>query len=124
MVICLGMKDCMVKLIKSPQQLIDDELSYGTIGEIPVYGIPHTSKYYTNEECMMIGRVLASLYKGEVKPEKSEISNRFKEVIDAFLKRKKQIKPENILNTMIEDAFIRYGGLDMKDDKWYKISDN
>ncbi len=124
MVICLGMKDCMAKIIKSPQQLINGELSYGTIDEIPVYGIPHTSKYYTNEECMMIGRVLASLYKGEVKPEKSEISNRFKEVIDAFLKRKKQIKPENILNTMIEDAFIRYGGLDMKDDKWYKISDN
>ena len=89
MVICLGKDDCMLKLIKSPKTLIDDgELLYGEINSIPIYGIPHTSKYYTNEESTMLGEVLASLYKKEVLPEKAEISNRFKDVIKAFKDRK------------------------------------
>lgn len=126
MVICLGIKDCMAKLIKSPQQLINGELSYGTIDEIPVYGIPHTSKYYTNEETLMLGKVLASLYNENVNPIESEISNQFKEYIHAFEERKNQIKPENILNSMIEDAFKRFVRKEPweKDNKWYKISPN
>ena len=125
MVICLGKDDSMLKLIKSPQTLIDDgELLYGEINSIPVYGIPHTSKYYTNEECTMLGEVLASLYKKEVLPEKLEISNRFKDVIKAFKDRKEQIKPDNISNSMIEDSFKRYVRKDTIDNKWYKISPN
>ncbi len=125
MVICLGKDDCMLKLIKSPQTLIDDgELLYGEINSIPVYGIPHTSKYYTNEECTMLGEVLASLYKKEVLPEKLEISNRFKDVIKAFKDRKEQIKPDNILNSMIEDAFKRFVRKETIDNKWYRISPN
>ena len=126
MVICLGKDDCMLKLIKSPKTLIDDgELLYGEINSIPVYGIPHTSKYYTNEESTMLGEVLASLYKKEVLPEKSEISNRFKDVIKAFKDRKNQIKPDTILNSMIEDAFKKFVGKELcKDGKSYKISPN
>ena len=125
MVICLGKDDCMLKLIKSPKTLIDDgELLYGEINSISVYGIPHTSKYYTNEESTMLGKVLASLYKKDVLPEKSEISSRFKDVICAFEERKKQINPNNILNSMIEDSFKRYVRKDTIDNKWYRISPN
>lgn len=125
MVLCLGKDDCMMKLINSPKSLIDDgELFYGEINSIPVYGIPHTSKYYTNEECTMLGEVLASLYKKEVLPEKLEISNRFKDVIKAFKDRKEQIKPDNILNSMIEDAFKSFVKKETIDNKWYRISPN
>lgn len=124
MVICLGKDDCMLKLIKSPKTLIDDgELLYGEINSIPIYGIPHTSKYYTNEESTMLGEVLASLYKKEVLPEKAEISNRFKDVIKAFKDRKEQIKPDKIWNSMIEDAFKRFVGKKVwTDNKWFVIS--
>ena len=124
MVICLGKDDCMKKLIKSPKTLIDDnELLYGEINNIPIYGIPHTSKYYTNEESTMLGEVLASLYKKEVLPEKAEISNRFKDVIKAFKDRKEQIKPDNIWNSMIEDAFKKYVRKEVwTDNKWFVIS--
>ena len=125
MVICLGKDDCMLKLIKSPKTLIDDgELLYGEINSIPIYGIPHTSKYYTNEESTMLGEILSSLYKKEVLPEKSELSNRFKDVIKAFKDRKEQIRPDNILNSMIEDSFKRYVRKDTIDNKWYRISPN
>ena len=125
MVICLGKDDSMSKLINSPKTLIDvGELLYGEIDSIPIYGIPHTSKYYTNEESTMLGEVLASLYKKEILPKKSEISNRFKDVIKAFKDRKEQIKPDNILNSMIEDSFKRYVRKDTIDNKWYKISPN
>ena len=127
MVICLGKDDCMKKLIKFPKILIDDEeLLYGEIDNIPIYGIPHTSKYYTNEESTMLGVVLASLYKKEMLPEKSEISNRFKDVIKAFKDRKEQIKPDNILNSMIEDSFKRYVRKESwnKEKDWYEISSN
>lgn len=125
MVICLGKDDCMLKLINSPKSLIDDgELLHGEINNIPVYGIPHTSKYYTNEECTMLGKVLASLYQQEVMPEKSEISNKFKDVIHAFEERKKQINPDNILNSMIEDSFKRYVRKETIDNKWFRISPN
>ena len=125
MVICLGKDDCMLKLINTPKPLIDNsELLYGEINSTPVYGIPHTSKYYTNEESTMLGIVLASLYKQEVLPEKSEIFNKFKDVICAFKERAKQIKPDNILNSMIEDSFKRYVRKDTIDNKWFKISPN
>jgi hypothetical protein len=117
----------MKKLIKFPKLLIDDEeLLYGEIDNIPIYGIPHTSKYYTNEESTMLGVVLASLYKKEMLPEKSEISNRFKDVIKAFKDRKEQIKPDNILNSMIEDSFKRYVRKESwnKEKDWYEISSN
>ena len=123
MVICLGKDDCMKKLINSPKILIDDEeLLYGEINNIPVYGIPHTSKYYTNEESTMLGEVLASLYKKEVLPEKSEITNRFKDVIKAFKVRKAQINPDKIWKSMIEDAFKRFVGKEMWDNKSFFIS--
>lgn len=126
MVICLGKNDCMCKLIKKTKALIDGELSYGEIEEIPVYGIPHTSKFYTNEESTMLGKVLGALYKKEVKPDKGVIAKLFKNEIKAFEDRRDELKPENILRSMIEDSFKKYVRKDKweKDEKWYKISSN
>lgn len=125
MVICLGKDDSMMKLIKSPKTLIDDEeLLYGEINSIPVYGIPHTSKYYTNEECTMLGVVIASLYKKEVAPEKDIIKKTFKAEITAFETRRDEIKPENIFNSMVEYSFKKYVKKETwnKEIDWYKIS--
>lgn len=127
MAICLGKDDCMLKLINSPMSLIDDgELLYGEINNIPVYGIPHTSKYYTNEESTMLGKVLASLYKKEVAPEKDIIKKTFKAEITAFETRRDEIKPEKIFNSMIEYFFKKYVKKEAwnKEKDWYKISSN
>lgn len=126
MVICLGKNDCMCKLIKKTKALIDGELSYGEIEEIPVYGIPHTSKFYTNEESTMLGKVLGALYKKEVKPEKGVIAKLFKNEIKAFEDRRDEIKPENILKLMIEDSFKKIVKKEEweKEKDWYKISPN
>ena len=133
-VICLGQKDCMMKLIKKPESLIDGELSYAEMSyaeskeQIPIYGIPHTSKFYTNEEITMLGRVLGSLYRKEIRPEKECISNTFKEEIHAFEERRDQLSPDSISNTMIEDSFKRYAGKDIWEKKggniWYRLSTN
>jgi hypothetical protein len=124
MVLCLGKNDCMQKIIEKPHELINDELSYGMVGETPIYGIPHTSKFYTNEESILLGKVLGTLFRGEIKPDKRAISTVFCEEIKAFEIRKNQIKPENILNSMIEDSFSRFASKEKweKDGKWYKIS--
>lgn len=126
MVICLGKNDCMCKLIKKPESIIDGELSYGEIKKIPIYGIPHTSKFYTNEESTMLGKVLGALYKKEVKPEKGVIAKLFKNEIKAFKDRRDQIKPANILKSMIEDSFKKYVEKEKweKEENWYKISPN
>lgn len=126
MVICLGKNDCMCKLIKKPKALIDGELSYGEIEEIPVYGIPHTSKFYTNEESTMLGKALGALYKKEVNPDKEVITKLFKNEIQAFEARRDEINPENILKSMIEDSFKKNVKKEEweKAEGWYKISPN
>ncbi len=126
MVICLGKDDCMCKLIKKTKALINGELSYGEINEIPVYGIPHTSKFYTDEESTMLGKIIGALYKKEVNPDKGVIAQLFKNEIKAFEARRDEIKPETILKSMIEDSFKK----NVKKEKWekgkdwYKISPN
>ncbi len=126
MVICLGRRDCMFKLIAKKTELIAGELSYGKVDDIPIYGIPHTSKFYTNEECVLLGKVLASLYKKEVLPMKEIIKNIFKAEITAFEKRRDEIKPENICNSMIEFFFKKYVKKEAwnKEKDWYEISSN
>lgn len=126
MVICLGREDCMFKLITTRTELIDGELSYGMVDNIPIYGIPHTSKFYTNEECMLLGKVLASLYKKEVLPKQEIIKDMFKAEITAFEIRRDEIKPENILNSMIEYSFKKYVRKESlnKEKDWYEISSN
>ncbi len=125
-VVCLGKEDCMSKLFNNSKEieLIKGELSYGTINNIPVYGIPHTSKYYTNEEFTMLGKVVGALYRKEIAPDQKTIASVFCKEISDFEKRKEQIKPENILKVMIEDAFKRYVRKEQweKDSQWYKIS--
>lgn len=126
MVVCLGRRDCMFKLIAKKTELIEGELSYGMVDDIPIYGIPHTSKFYTNEECVLLGKVLASLYKKEVLPMKETIKKKFKTEITAFETRRDEIKPQNICNSMIEFFFKKYVRKESwnKEKDWYEISSN
>lgn len=107
-VLCFGKKDCFEKLKIESIELIQGEIAYGKFEDIPIYGIPHTSKFYTNEECEMIGVVLGSLFNGEIEHNEESISVRFQKEIKAFEKRRDQIKPENIANFMISEAFKKY----------------
>ena len=125
-VLCLGKQDCFDKLHIECQDLIAGELTYGTLNEIPIYGIPHTSSFYTNEESEMIGKVLSALFTGKVKHDKKEIAECFKDEIKAFEERKEQIKPDNISKFMIAEAFRKFSQLKaherMKD--WYYLTNN
>lgn len=56
----------------------------------------------------MIGRVLGALYKKEVIPTKSSITNTFSKEIKAFKDRQEQLNPINIKNWMIEQAFYEF----------------
>ena len=44
------------------EALIPGVLWYTRIGSTPVYGIPHTSSCYTNEQTDLLGKVLAFLF--------------------------------------------------------------
>lgn len=125
-VLCLGKHDCFDKLHIKCQDLIAGELTYGKLNEIPVYGIPHTSSFYTNEESEMIGKVLSALFTGKIEPDKEKIAECFKDEIKAFEERKEQIKPDNISKFMIAEAFRKFSQLKahegMKD--WYYLTNN
>ena len=68
-ILCLGRKDCFQLLCKHtgvlPTELIPSELSYGRWNNIPVYGIPHTSKRYSYEEMNLIGKGLGYMFEHE-----------------------------------------------------------
>lgn len=125
-VLCLGKHDCFDKLHIKCQDLIAGELTYGKLNEIPVYGIPHTSSFYTNEESEMIGKVLSALFTGKIEPDKEKIAECFKDEIKAFEERKEQIKPDNISKFMIAEAFRKFSQLKeherMKD--WYNLTND
>lgn len=125
-VLCLGKHDCFDKLHIKCQDLIAGELTYGKLNEIPVYGIPHTSSFYTNEESEMIGKVLSALFTGKIEPDKEKIAECFKDEIKVFEERKEQIKPDNISKFMIAEAFRKFSQLKahegMKD--WYYLTNN
>lgn len=122
-VLCLGKNDCWQELTKATGmktiELIRGELNFGRISEIPIYGIKHTSSYYTNEECAMIGKVLGALFEGKVLPDVEMIAKLFKDEIRAFEERRDRY-------LLIEKAFEQEAQTILKkfDDKWYFITDD
>ena len=50
-IICLGGENCIHLLVRNTQPLLSNtaKLEYGVIGNIPVYGIKHTSSYWSSE---------------------------------------------------------------------------
>jgi len=65
-VLCLGGANCLYQLFPkyetTLEALIPGVLWYTRIGSTPVYGIPHTSSCYTNEQTDLLGKVLAFLF--------------------------------------------------------------
>lgn len=129
-VLCLGKNDCWQALEKASgmktTELIKGELNYAKIDEIPIYGIKHTSSFYTNEESTMIGKVLAALFNGQVEHDADKIAIQFKDEINAFENRRDQLIPDNIRNYMVESAFDKYSHLQKWeiDNRWCYVTDN
>lgn len=129
-VLCLGKNDCWKAIEKASNmkttELIKGELNYAKIDEIPIYGIKHTSSFYTNEESAMIGKVLAALFNGKVDHDADKIAIQFKDEIKAFEDRRNQLKPDNIRNYMVESAFDKYSHLQKWeiDNKWSYVTDD
>ena len=129
-VLCLGKNGCWQALEKASgmktNELIKGELNYAKLDGIPIYGIKHTSSFYTNEESAMIGKVLAALFNGQVEHDAEKIAIQFKDEIEAFEKRRDQLKPESIWKWMIEKAFEQYCHLtqhkEMDNNIWYEIT--
>ena len=92
-----------------------------------VISIYHSAYYrfFTNENMKVIGNIL-----GYALDNPSECINQkllesyLSKKINDFNDRKKQIKPDNILNSKIEDSFKKSVRKDTIDNKWYKISPN
>ena len=65
-VLCLGGANCLYQLFPKHETtleaLIPGLLWYTRLGSTPVYGIPHTSSCYTNEQTDLLGKVLAFLF--------------------------------------------------------------
>lgn len=129
-VLCLGKNDCWKVLEKTSNmkttELIKGELNFALIDGIPIYGIKHTSSFYTNEESAMIGKVLAALFNGQVDHDADKIAIQFKDEIKAFENRRDQLKPDNIRNYMVESAFDKYSHLQKWeiDNKWCYVTDD
>ena len=129
-VLCLGKNDCWKVLEKASNmkttELIKGELNFALIDGIPIYGIKHTSSFYTNEESAMIGKVLAALFNGQVDHDADKIAIQFKDEIKAFEDRRNQLKPDNIRNYMVESAFDKYSHLQKWeiDNKWSYVTDD
>lgn len=63
-IICLGGKNCMNLLVRHTQPLLSNiaKLEYGVIGNIPVYGINHTSSFWSTEEMELVGKALGEAF--------------------------------------------------------------
>lgn len=69
-IICLGGKNCMKLLVHHTQPLLSNiaKLEYGVIGNIPVYGINHTSSLWTMEEMELVGKALGKAFAIDSQP--------------------------------------------------------
>ncbi|MDY5858570.1 MAG: hypothetical protein SPK09_05015 [Porphyromonas sp.] len=103
-IICLGGENCINLLVRHTQPLLSNtaKLEYGVIGNIPVYGINHTSGcYWSTEEMELVGKALGKAFAIDSKPidlDAWEISMR--EPIKIFIQKrndKKEIKLETDL---------------------------
>jgi hypothetical protein len=59
-IICLGGKNCTDLIVESTKPLLSElvKLDFGKIDDIPVYGINHTSSFWSSEEMELIGKSL------------------------------------------------------------------
>lgn len=92
-ILCLGKNDCFNLFCKrtklNPAELIPSELSYVKWKDIPVFGIPHTSKYYSHEEMSMIGKCLGYMFGHEAETFSADsIQERFADDIKLWRDRK------------------------------------
>jgi hypothetical protein len=59
-IICLGGKNCTDLIVEINKPLLSElvKLDFGKIDDIPVYGINHTSSFWSSEEMELIGKSL------------------------------------------------------------------
>lgn len=96
-IICLGGKNCMTLLVESTRPLLSNivKLEYGTIGNIPAYGINHTSCFWTSEEKELVGKALGIAFEIDVAPfDYKGFEKKAKAYIDIF--NQKRNDRENI----------------------------
>lgn len=90
-IICLGGKNCMNLLMESTQPMLSNivKLDYGTISNIPVYGINHTSYFWTAEEKELVGKTLGVAFNIDAAPiEHKAFEKKTKAYIDAFKQKR------------------------------------
>lgn len=107
-IICFGGKNCMNLLVRHTQPLLSNtaKLEYGVIGNIPVYGINHTSSFWSTEEMELVGKALGKAFAIDSKPidlDAWEISMR--EPIKIFI-QKRNDREEIKLETYFQWQYI------------------
>ena len=69
------------------------KLEYGVIGDIPVYGIKHTSSYWSSEEKELVGKALGNAFAIDSKPIDLDSWNMTtKELINIFIQKRNERK--------------------------------
>ena len=91
-VLCLGGANCLYQLFPKHETtleaLIPGVLWYTKLGSTPIYGIPHTSSYYTNEQTDLLGKVLAFLFNASEAEHTAEaIESKFSLELRAYRER-------------------------------------
>ncbi len=96
-IICLGGKNCMNLLMEDTHPLLSNivKLDYGTIGDIPTYGVKHTSCFWTSEEKELVGQALGLAFEMDASPlEYKVFEKKVKPYMDTF--KQKRNDKENI----------------------------
>lgn len=93
-VLCLGGANCLYQLFPKHsttlEVLIPGTLWYTMFESIPIYGIPHTSSFYTNEQTELLGKVLAFLFDApEAEHTAETIETKFSKELQAYRERLK-----------------------------------
>lgn len=69
-IICLGGKSCINLIVKDTTPLLQNlvKLDYGTFDGVPVYGINHTSYFWTAEQKELVGKSLGEAFAIDSEP--------------------------------------------------------
>lgn len=121
-ILCLGKNGCFnlfCKRIKlNPAELIPSELSYVKWNDIHVYGIPHTSKFYSHEEMNMIGKCLGYMFEHEDETFfAGGIQERFADDIKLWRERKSNPNPSRKMSKEVAELITEELGLVQYDSK-------
>ncbi|MDO5104902.1 hypothetical protein [Capnocytophaga sp.] len=88
-VLCLGKNDCFKRLNIPYTELIQGQITFGKLDEIPVYGIQHPSRNYSYEQRDLVGGCLGYLFENQDKEfSKEELETKFQKEIQALAERK------------------------------------